>query len=311
MKQENNIIVSVKDLSRHYGAKAALDRVTLEIPRGVVFGLVGANGAGKTTLLRHLLGLLKPQSGTVRIFGLDPVADPEATLSRMGFLSEDRDLPLWMKVKEMMAYQRAFFPAWDPDYAESLRQQFGLESTARLKTLSRGELAKMGLLLALAHRPELLVLDEPSSGLDPLVRRDILEAIVRTIAEEGRSVIFSSHLLDEIERVSDHVGFMSGGTLALSGEWTTLQEAHWRVVISLDTPALSAAEVPQLPGARRVTGRGREWAIIGSGPCPTAPPAGARIVETAGARFEDVFLAYVSPAGTAGAPTAVNGFVAA
>src|SRR4029077_1619789 len=137
---------------------------------GGVYGLVGANGAGKTTLIKHLLGLLKAQQGSVRVLGLDPVADPVGALSRMGYLSEENDLPGWMRVDELVRYTRAFYSAWDDGYAEELRRTFGLDPTAKIKTLSKGQKARAGLLIALAYRPELLVLDEPSSGLDPIVR---------------------------------------------------------------------------------------------------------------------------------------------
>ena len=206
-------VIQIAGVTRGFGSKLALDQVSLTIPPGVVFGLVGENGAGKTTLIKHLLGLLKAQSGSVRVFGVDPVADPVGALSRIGYLSEQRDLPPWMRVDELLRYTQAFYPSSDAAYAEQLRQQFGLDDEAQIKNLSRGKCAKAGLLLALAHRPKLLLLDEPSSGLDPLVRRDILEAIIRTVADEGRTVLFSSHLLDEIERVSDCVGMMVGGRI--------------------------------------------------------------------------------------------------
>src|SRR5881392_3781621 len=114
-------VIEIRGVTRRFGEKRALDNVSLAVPRGVVFGLVGANGAGKTTLLRHALGLLKPQAGSVRVFGLDPVADPPGVLARLGYLSEENDLPGWMRVDELIAYQRAFYPAWDDAYAERLR----------------------------------------------------------------------------------------------------------------------------------------------------------------------------------------------
>src|SRR5207245_11411241 len=172
-------------LCRRFGEKMALDRVSLTVPAGTVLGLVGENGAGKTTLIKHILGLLRAQSGSVRVFGLDPVADPPGVLSRIGYLSEEPDLPGWMRVDELLRYTQAFYPQWDVRYAEELRRQFRLELDARIKQLSRGELARAALLVALAYRPELLLFDEPSSGLDPVVRRDILETIIRTVAEEG------------------------------------------------------------------------------------------------------------------------------
>jgi ABC-2 type transport system ATP-binding protein len=162
----------------------------------------------------------------VRVFGRDPVADPVGVLSRIGYLSEDHDLPTWMRIGELMRYSRALYPAWDDAYAGDLRAAFGLDETARISTLSKGQKARAGLLVALAHRPELLVLDEPSSGLDPVVRRDIVEAIMRTIAHEGRTVLFSSHLLDEVERTADHVTMINQGRIVLSGPLTELKQAH-------------------------------------------------------------------------------------
>ena len=219
-------VIDVSGLTRRFGDKTALDSVSLSMPRGAVYGLVGANGAGKTTLIRHILGLLRAQSGSVRVFGLDPVADPVAVLSRIGYLSEENDLPPWMRVDELIRYTRAFYPAWDDVYAEALRQAFALDPAAKIKTLSKGQKARAGLLIALAHRPELLVLDEPSSGLDPIVRRDILGAVIRTIADEGRTVLFSSHLLQEVEQVADHVTMINRGKIVLSAALETIRETH-------------------------------------------------------------------------------------
>jgi ABC-2 type transport system ATP-binding protein len=219
-------VIDVSQLTRRFGARAALDSVSLSLPRGAVYGLVGANGAGKTTLIKHLLGLLRAEGGTVRVFGLDPVADPVAVLSRIGYLSEENDLPGWMRVDELIRYSRAFYPSWDDRYAEELRQSFALDPSAKIKTLSKGQKARAGLLIALAYRPELLVLDEPSSGLDPIVRRDILGAVMRTIADEGRTVLFSSHLLDEVERVADHVTMISQGRIVLSAPLAEIKASH-------------------------------------------------------------------------------------
>ena len=196
------------------------------MPRGGVYGLVGANGAGKTTLIKHILGLLRAEQGSVRVFGLDPVNDPVGVLSRIGYLSEENDLPGWMSVDELIRYTRAFYPAWDDAYAEELRLAFTLDLAAKVKNLSRGQKARLGLLIALSYRPELLVLDEPSSGLDPIVRRDILGAVIRTIADEGRTVLFSSHLLEEVEQVADHVTMIDDGKIVLSAPLDVIRESH-------------------------------------------------------------------------------------
>ena len=242
-------VIRVTDLTRRFGARTALASVSLSLSRGGVYGLIGANGAGKTTLIKHLLGLLRAESGSVRVFGLDPVADPVAVLSRIGYLSEENDLPGWMRVDELIRYSRAFYPAWDDAYAEDLRRAFALDPTAKVKNLSKGQRARAGLLIALAYRPELLVLDEPSSGLDPIVRRDILGAVIRTIADEGRTVLFSSHLLEEVEQVADHVTMISQGRILLSGPLAAIRESH-RVgehVPSLDKIFVELAGRPAKP----------------------------------------------------------------
>src|SRR5438309_6729098 len=224
-------VVTVSELTRRFGATTALDSVSLSLPRGAVYGLVGANGAGKTTLIKHVLGLLRPEGGSVRVFGLDPVAEPVAVLSRIGYLSEENDLPAWMTVDELIRYSRALYPRWDDAYAEELRQMFALDPAAKIRTLSKGQKARAGLLIALAYRPELLVLDEPSSGLDPIVRRDILGAVIRTIADEGRTVLFSPHLLEEVEQVADHVAMMNEGRVVFSCPLDEIKETHHRLTL--------------------------------------------------------------------------------
>jgi ABC-2 type transport system ATP-binding protein len=219
-------VIQVTELTRRFDSKTALDSVTLSMPRGAVYGLVGANGAGKTTLIKHILGLLRAQTGSVRVFGLDPVADPVGVLSRIGYLSEENDLPGWMRIDELIRYSRAFYPDWDDDYAEELRGSFALDPEAKIRTLSKGQKARAGLLVALSYRPDLLVLDEPSSGLDPIVRRDILGAIIRTIAGEGRTVLFSSHLLEEVEQVADHVTMIGHGRIVLSAPLEAIRNMH-------------------------------------------------------------------------------------
>lgn len=294
-----NPVIDVSALSRRFGARAALDRVDLRVPRGAVYGLVGANGAGKTTLIKHILGLLRAESGSVRVFGLDPVADPPGVLSRIGYLSEENDLPAWMRVEELIRYSRAFYPNWDDAYAEELRRTFGLDPAAKIKTLSRGQKARAGLLVALAYRPELLVLDEPSSGLDPIVRRDILGAIIRTIANEGRTVLFSSHLLDEVEQVADHVTMISEGRIALSATLGAIKDTHRCLTIRF---AEARPQPPMISGVLRWDGKGEEWTAVyrnGTGELHAAVAAwNAQVVAERVPSLDEIFVAHV------GAPAA-------
>jgi ABC-2 type transport system ATP-binding protein len=291
---ETDSIISIDRVSRRYGSRFALNDVSLEVPRGGVLGLVGANGAGKTTLIKHILGLLKAQSGTMRVFGLDPVSNAVKVLGRIGYLSEDRDLPPWITVGELIRYSRAFYPSWDAAYAENLRQQFQLSAASRIRTLSKGELAKAGLLVALAHRPDLLLLDEPSSGLDPVVRREMLEAIVRAVGDEGRTVLFSSHLLDEIARVSDRVAMLAHGKLVLKGDLPSILEAHRRLVVRV----ADGASLRSMPGALHVSGGPQEWTVICNGVAAefarAVRQAKGEIVEDSGATFDEIFHARVA-----------------
>jgi ABC-2 type transport system ATP-binding protein len=285
-------IIDIDQLSRSFGKKQALDDVTLRIERGCVFGLVGENGAGKTTLIKHILGLLKATHGSVRVFGLDPVQDPVGVLGRIGYLSEDRDLPDWMTVAQLMRYNQAFFRGWDETFAEQLRNQFELDPNQQIKRLSRGQRARAGLLIALAHRPDLLILDEPSSGLDPVVRNDILSAIIRTVADEGRTVLFSSHLLDEVERVADWVAVLHQGQVTLNAPLHDILQSHRRLVLRFESPPKTR---PELPGALSYQGEGREWTVICNGGVEelrnAAAVAGAEVVEEETPTLDEIFLA--------------------
>ena len=249
-------IIEVKNLCRQFGRTRALDAVNVSVEQGTVLGLVGENGAGKTTLIKHLLGLLKAQTGSVRVFGLDPVQDPVGVLGRIGYLSENREMPDWMHIHEFMRYTQAFYPQWDTTYAAELLQGFELDPAAKIKHLSRGQRAKVGLLMALAYRPDLLLFDEPSSGLDPVVRRDMLGAIVHTITEEGRTVVLSSHLLDEVERVADKVVMIHAGKVVLDDSLEQIREQHHQFVLRFDEAQTTR---PQLPGLLACTGGPLEW----------------------------------------------------
>lgn len=284
-------VVEIENLTRRFRRTTALDNVSVNIPRGGVFGLVGENGAGKTTLIKHILGLMRPQQGSVRVFGMNPVQHPVEVLGRIGTLSENRDLPEWMTVRELIRYTRSFYPRWDSSYAEHLRNVFELDPTARLGTLSQGQLAKAGLLVAIGHRPEFLVLDEPSSGLDPNIRRNILESIVLTAAEEDRTVLFSSHLLDEVERVADHLVMLHLGNKVLDASMDEIAETHHHVIIR---SANGRHSPPNLPGTLACRGDGPEWSVLCHAPLDELRTAivqtGFSLVESRAANLEEIFV---------------------
>jgi ABC-2 type transport system ATP-binding protein len=292
LQLDEEAVVRVESLTRRFGSKVALDDVSLTVPRGVVFGLVGANGAGKTTLIKHVLGLFRAASGSVRVFSRDPVADPVGVLGRVGYLSEDPDLPGWMRVGELLRYTRAFYPGWDDAYAERLRRDFDLDPAARVKALSKGQKARAGLLVALAYRPELLVLDEPSSGLDPIVRRDIMEAIIRAIADEGRTVLFSSHLLNEVERVADRVAMIHQGRVVFDSALDDVKETHRCLTLRFGE---ALRRPPALAGVLAWDGGGCEWTALCSGRPgelrDAAAAAGARVVGERVPSLDEIFVA--------------------
>jgi ABC-2 type transport system ATP-binding protein len=210
----------------------------------------------------------------------------------VGYLSEERELPEWMRIDELMRYTQAYHPSWDASYAHELLETFALDPAKKIKDLSKGMRAQAGLIAAVAYRPELLILDEPSSGLDAVVRRDILDAIVRTVADDGRTVIFSSHLLDEVERMSDHVTLMHQGRVTLSGVLdevrSAYQRSHVRFAEHLDHP-------PALDTALVMEGGGRTWSVVHSGPLEqfrhSVVARGGEIVESRDATLEEIFLA--------------------
>lgn len=294
-------VVDIRDLTRRFGRHTALECVSLSVPRGAVLGLVGVNGSGKTTLLKHVLGLLQAQSGSVRVFGLDPVAEPVEVLSRIGYLSEDCDLPGWMRVGELLRYTGSFHRSWDAAYALELCRQFGLDPAVKVSALSRGLRARAGLVTALGHRPELLVLDEPSGGLDPLARRDILQAIVRTVSGAGRTVLFSSHLLDEVERVADHVALIDSGSLIFCGELDAVRGAHRRLTLRFGEPRSAP---PALDGVLSWEGEGREWTAVCHGDLDAleraATGVGGQVVDSALPDLVDLLAAHASSTGRAG-----------
>jgi ABC-2 type transport system ATP-binding protein len=285
-------IVEISNLSRRFGAKLALGDVDFRVPAGCVVGLVGENGAGKTTLIKHILGLLKAQAGSVRVFGLDPVKDPVSVLSRIGYLSEEPDMPGWMRIHELIRYIAAFYPTWDTIYAEELREEFQLDPKQKVKQLSKGQRARAGLLIALAYRPDLLLLDEPSSGLDPIVRRDILGAIIRTIADEGRTVLFSSHLLAEVERVSDQVAMIRSGKILFCDSMERIKQGHARLTLRFQSPQSGP---PDLAGALSWDGAAYEWTAICEGSASRLQAAaahlGAQVIAQSGVSLDEIFLA--------------------
>ncbi|MGQ0551683.1 MAG: ABC transporter ATP-binding protein [Planctomycetota bacterium] len=209
----SDFVIETEQLDLHYGRKQALKQLTLRIPRGRIHALVGANGAGKSSLFRVLLGVQSPSAGRATILGHDCTALTERERARIGFVNEEHSLPAWLRVDELVAMQRRLYPQWDERRYRSIVGNFQVLPEQRIASLSRGERAGVNLALALAQCPELLILDEPTLGLDVVAKRAFLEAVLGSVDESSTTIIYCSHQMDEIERLADNLIILEQGEL--------------------------------------------------------------------------------------------------
>jgi ABC-2 type transport system ATP-binding protein len=243
-------VIKTKNLSKLFHGVAAVDSLDLEVCRGEVYGFIGPNGAGKTTTIRMLLGLARPTSGTVEVFGGDPAADPEVR-ARIGYVGEEQIMYPYMTVRGAMDFVRGLYPRWDQGLADEIASVFRLPAGKRVGDLSKGMRSQLALILAMAPRPPLLVLDEPTGGLDPIARRDFLSTIMRSAVGPDQTVFMSSHILSEVERVVDRVGIIVRGRLVDVKTIEQLQTTQKRIRVVfqgeppkglLEQPGITAVE---------------------------------------------------------------------
>ena len=225
-------IIETQQLTRRFGRMEAVHELNLAVPAGSVFALLGSNGAGKTTTLKLLMNLIEPTSGSARVLGVDSRRLGERELAQIGYVSENQELPLWMTVRQLLDYCRPFYPTWDRELETTLLTQFALPESRKLAQLSRGMLMKASLLSSLAYRPKLLVLDEPFSGLDALVRDEFVRGVLEVSALGEWTVLVSSHDIDEVERLADHIALLDHGRLQFSETAETLQGRFRRVEVT-------------------------------------------------------------------------------
>ena len=232
-------IIETENLTRRFGKTEAVAGLDLQIPTGRVCALLGPNGAGKTTTIKLIMNLLTPTQGIARVMGVDSRNLGPHELAQIGYVSENQQLPLWMTIRQLLDYCRPFYPDWDPTLERTLLEQFDLPEKRKLKELSRGMLMKVALLSSLAYRPKLLVLDEPFSGLDPLVRSEFVRGVLEVSSLGDWTVFISSHDIDEVDRLCDHIILLDGGRLRLSESAETLYARFRRVEVTLQGgPAL-------------------------------------------------------------------------
>lgn len=228
-------VLKMQSVSKLFSGRPVLDRLNFEVPSGTVVGLLGKNGAGKTTLLRCALGLAKPQHGTVTILG-EPAWNLSASAKqRIGYVPQTPQLYPWMQVRNILDYTGSFYARWNPRLVDRLVERWDIPRTRRAGTLSVGEAQKLSLVLALGHEPELLVLDEPVASLDPAARREFLKVVLEIAAGGERSVIFSTHITSDLERVADRVAILQRGHISFFGELGELKDQVKRLSVASES----------------------------------------------------------------------------
>ncbi|MFF3529872.1 ABC transporter ATP-binding protein [Streptomyces rubiginosohelvolus] len=283
-------ILEARGLGKRYGRRQALTDCTLSVPSGRVVGLVGPNGAGKSTLLQLACGLLTPTSGTIEVLGERPASGP-AQLARVGFVAQDTPTYAALSVADHLRLGARLNPTWDAHLAEGRIRGLGLDPGLRVGRLSGGQRAQVALTLAVSKRPDLLILDEPVAALDPLARREFLQGLMEYVAEHGTTVILSSHLVSDLERVCDHLVSLVASRVQIAGDVDDLLGSHFR----LTTARRDAGDLPEGMHVLQATHTERQSTFIVRADTPGHDPDG--VLEPLG--LEDLVLTYMAE-GTAG-----------
>jgi ABC-2 type transport system ATP-binding protein len=273
-------------LSKRYGRTWALQDCTLSLPAGRVAALVGPNGAGKTTLLHLSVGLLEPTAGNVQVFGLSPRMQPKEALPRLGFVAQDTPLYKGFKVEELLTLGRKLNPSFDDGLAQARMQKLGIPLNRRAGKLSGGQQAQVALVLALAKRPDLLLLDEPLASLDPLARREFLRTLLDAVTETRLTVLLSSHIIGDLERVCDYLVILSASQIQLAGDMQEIAKTHKRLI----GPRQDEAAVKSVHTVIEARHTDRQTTLF----VRTNGPLFASSWEVQDVSLEDIVLAYLS-----------------
>ena len=301
MTTHESAAIETQALTKRYGRRTALSDTTMTIPSGRVVGLVGPNGAGKTTLLHLAVGLLAPSSGTISVLGEPPASGPES-LARIGFLAQDSPLYARLTIDDHLRAGAWLNPRWDAEFAGARIDALGLDRRQRAGTLSGGQRAQVALTLAVAKRPELLLLDEPVAALDPLARREFLQTLMEVVAVQGVSIVLSSHLISDLERVCDHLVVLVNGRVAVSGDVDELIATHHL----LTGPQRDPASMPANQSVLEASHVGKQSTLLIRTADPILDPSWVVTPVT----LDDIVLAYMKRARD-GAPAASRGLAVA
>jgi ABC-2 type transport system ATP-binding protein len=286
--------IEARGLTRYFGTRPVVRDLDLSVPRGSVFALLGRNGSGKTTTIRMLLGLLAPTRGSSSVLGRDSSRLRPEDRARVGYLAEGHFAHGWMRVRECARFQAGCFPRWNARVFDSVAAHFSLDPAARVRSLSRGERAGLCLALTLAPEPEVLVLDDPALGLDPVARRSLLEALLAVTRAGDRTVLLSSHLLDDVERVADHIAIIDRGVLRVHAPVEAFRERVGRWTLRCDRPPARPPDIPRLVQWRFLEDEMQLTIAHPDGATEAALAAlGAASVERASLSLEDAVVDYL------------------
>jgi ABC-2 type transport system ATP-binding protein len=292
-------VIQARGLTRYFGRKCAVDGLSFNVPRGSVFAFIGRNGAGKTTTIRMLLGLLEPTRGSSAVLGHDSALLPPEVRARIGYMAEGHPVYAWMRVSQCASFQRGCYSHWNHDVFSAVIDNFSIDPRTKAGHLSHGQRAGLHLAMTLAIEPELLVLDDPATGLDPAARRSLLEAMLYYTRGRDRTIFFSSHLLDEVERVADYVAVLDYSVLRACCTVETFCERVRRLVVRF--PTQPPRELPALAGLLRVVRSEDELSLIVANPNAqthrTLRALGAETVDEQPLGLEDALIAYVGRQG--------------
>lgn len=252
----NSPAIELVGLTKRFGRSLAVNGLSLSVPRGSTFGLLGPNGAGKSTTIRMLMGVLSPTAGEARVLGIDVRSDPTQVKQRVGYVPETHHIYRWMRVGEVLGFCRSCYAGWNDKTCLEMLGLFALDPGKKVKHLSKGMLVKLALVVAVAHEPELLLLDEPLAGLDPIMREEFLDGVLRTICDRGQTVLISSHMLDDVRRLADTVGILYEGKLLVHANLDQLLATTKRICATL-RDGCGPQRAPAGTIWQRV--QGREW----------------------------------------------------
>lgn len=285
--------IQTHQLTKHYGSKRVVDTLDLKVATGSVYGLLGRNGAGKSTTIKMLMGMVRPDYGHAELLGKPVETLSPATRGKICYLAEGHPLYGWMSIGEAVRFTRSFYKTWNDQLCEQILDHFELSRRQKIRRLSRGQVAQVSLALGVAPEPELLILDDPTLGLDTVVRRDFLESLIQIIHREGRTILLSSHILGDVERVADRIGVMLGGVLRVDCPTEQFRQSVKKIVVEFRGVPPEAPVCPGLVNWRHVGSR-LELVLVGydqeqQAAIESLEPQSIEIIDL---NLEDAFIEY-------------------